>query len=419
MVPLFNSLNLFTVSPLFVRNLNFPPISSLGLVSDPKRRRLGRQQQVVCFSLVVGSYSGFAVLRRGSWNRTWCCGCKGWESDGDATLEAEILEFMQKSEKPDVFPTKRELLDAGRMDLVEAIKKKGGWWSLGWESDDEDVVEKKLQETEIMAMDYDFQDFQRRVDSFRESNSEEEEEEGSSGYASAFTTTSQSTSSSGRSLEIAAEEDTGIEGILSRLEKQRNLSFGIDLGKGYVTHASTKDDGADRHFGASTIADRMTLDNAIDSNQLSTTKGINNNSGSKLSHNGLHSDLDGLELSVKPDMWRTWSIQRAGYSDMDFEAAEISYNEHGMEVEMDASKEVVLAITQGTSEAVYQEREINHNQIQNRLQDLELELASALCLLRSKGKQYISKEVGYLIPVALLELVNYYCEFSLCLEDAL
>lgn len=50
--------------------------------------------------------------------------------------------------------------------------------------------------------------------------------------------------------EIVAEEDSGIEGILSRLEKERNSSLGIDLGKhGHSSHASSRDNIDDRSFG--------------------------------------------------------------------------------------------------------------------------------------------------------------------------
>jgi len=39
---------------------------------------------------------------------------------------------MQNSENPERFPTKEELIRGGRVDLVEAIVKEGGWLSYGW-----------------------------------------------------------------------------------------------------------------------------------------------------------------------------------------------------------------------------------------------------------------------------------------------
>ena len=65
---------------------------------------------------------------------------KGWESEGDWGLEQEILELMRKSEKPEAFPSRKELVHGGRMDLVEAIAQKGGWLSLGWDLDAEEEV---------------------------------------------------------------------------------------------------------------------------------------------------------------------------------------------------------------------------------------------------------------------------------------
>lgn len=60
------------------------------------------------------------------------------DGEGDPSLEAEILEFMEGSENPNLFPTRKQLLDAGRADLVEAISQQGGWLSLGWDLDCED-----------------------------------------------------------------------------------------------------------------------------------------------------------------------------------------------------------------------------------------------------------------------------------------
>ena len=42
-----------------------------------------------------------------------------WDSEeGDLALEGEILEFMKESKNPVAFPSKKELVEAGRMDLV-------------------------------------------------------------------------------------------------------------------------------------------------------------------------------------------------------------------------------------------------------------------------------------------------------------
>lgn len=48
-------------------------------------------------------------------------------------LESEIFDFMERSANPSRFPTKEELIAAGRMDLAEAIAAQGGWFTLGWD----------------------------------------------------------------------------------------------------------------------------------------------------------------------------------------------------------------------------------------------------------------------------------------------
>ena len=58
--------------------------------------------------------------------------CVKWDSEeGDLALEGEILEFMKESKNPKAFMSRKELVEAGRMDLVDAIAKKGGWLLLG------------------------------------------------------------------------------------------------------------------------------------------------------------------------------------------------------------------------------------------------------------------------------------------------
>lgn len=58
----------------------------------------------------------------------------------DFDLEDEIFKFMKNSEKPDLFPTREELMAAGRVDLVNAILAEGGWLSAGWVEEEEGNV---------------------------------------------------------------------------------------------------------------------------------------------------------------------------------------------------------------------------------------------------------------------------------------
>ena len=75
--------------------------------------------------------------------------CVKWDSEeGDLALKGEILEFMKESKNLEAFPSMKELVEAGRMDLVDAIAKKGGWLLLGWDLSEEEneVEQRKVQE---------------------------------------------------------------------------------------------------------------------------------------------------------------------------------------------------------------------------------------------------------------------------------
>lgn len=56
-------------------------------------------------------------------------------SKEEEELERQIYEFMKNSNIPNDFPTKKQLLDAGRLDLVTAISNTGGWLAFGWDDD--------------------------------------------------------------------------------------------------------------------------------------------------------------------------------------------------------------------------------------------------------------------------------------------
>jgi hypothetical protein len=90
----------------------------------------------------------FASVSQGFCGGGGCSGfvkrCVKWDSEeGDLALEVEILEFMKDSKNLDTFPSKKELVEAGRMDLVDAIANRGGWLSLGWDLRDEDEEEQE------------------------------------------------------------------------------------------------------------------------------------------------------------------------------------------------------------------------------------------------------------------------------------
>ncbi|KAI7734570.1 hypothetical protein M8C21_009822 [Ambrosia artemisiifolia] len=64
-------------------------------------------------------------------------------------LERELLVFMKNSSNPNEFPTKNQLLDAGRLDLVNAVANIGGWLAFGWEDEDYSQSQHQLQTTTV------------------------------------------------------------------------------------------------------------------------------------------------------------------------------------------------------------------------------------------------------------------------------
>uniref|UniRef100_M1CJK9 Isoamylase N-terminal domain containing protein n=2 Tax=Solanum tuberosum TaxID=4113 RepID=M1CJK9_SOLTU len=325
----------------------------------------------------MGSFQVFKKLSKKRVGDSAYCLCrKGLGSEGDMELEEEILAFMEISENPSVFPTRKELEKAGRVDLVEAIKNRGGWFSFGWDSEDDDTNTVNVNEVETVEKDFDIEEFHDRVKSCQESDLLHENEAHFTG--SGDSSSSQPASSSGRLIETVAEEDSGIEGILNRLEKERNSSLGIDLGKrGHTFHTSSRDNIDDRSFGT-TDADRTDLGKNDSLSKGSPMKDIR--SDEELNH------------SVSPARWRKWSIQRAGLQDIDFEAAEVALGKSWIEGTSEASGDDAVNITESRFEALQRSKNGNNNEMSIRLNHLELELSMTLCSLKSKSEEFSSKE---------------------------
>ncbi|KAJ9709185.1 hypothetical protein PVL29_000916 [Vitis rotundifolia] len=362
----------------------FPTFPSLVFLIDPGKVRQRKQFR----RLRLAGTRGIGSLARGVVRR-----CKEWESEGDWGLEEEILEFMKKSERPEAFPSRKELVDGGRMDLVEAIVEKGGWLSLGWDLDaEEGVLDDDDDDDGRHVTDWDL--IMRKAndgdlvcgDGGGEANDLEVDEIRVSGLFEADSSDLDSASSSGRSLEVAAEDNTGIEGILKGLETHRNVTFGVGMREKGNGSILINNNGDDWHSGNSTNADSSGLGKISRQTSSIHNKGIIKDSGGKHSQTRSFSDLDGLGNSLKSEMWRTWGVYGAGFSVMEVEAAEIACNEARMEEVIDISKDEILAISEGhdiSKELNSHGKEVNHSEIQSRLQDMELELSSILRALKS------------------------------------
>ncbi|CAM8919283.1 unnamed protein product [Rhodiola kirilowii] len=220
------------------------------------------------------------------------CGVRG----GDWDLEAEILEFMRNSGKPAAFPSKDELVEAGRMDLVKGIVREGGWLALGWDLEDEVVGcrEDVVMDLEaIQARQCVTQDPEFKSDTGLEKSSNVEEEDRSMDLGSE---SSWAESSSNETL----EEATGVEGILGRLEKERSTAYGITLKDQEMLDHALSDNGRSSHgelpFGS--------LSNAV-CNQMETVVGHDRSSDNDISNRLGNRSKDSLSKNLNgPDFIR-------------------------------------------------------------------------------------------------------------------
>ncbi|XP_049365973.1 protein PTST homolog 2, chloroplastic-like [Solanum verrucosum] len=364
----------------FCSFLSLPATPCKFFVLNP-RKRVHFQRKSGGFELVLGkkmcSLKFVELIRKGKEEHSVCCCCcgEGSLSEGDMKLEAEILAFMEKSQNPDAFPTRKDLEKAGRVDLIEAIRNRGGWYSFGWDSEEEPPTDQE-NVPEAEEMDFDIEELRRRVEKYQESDSGSDFSSGDS---------SQPASSSGRSLEAVVEEDSVVEGILNRLEKERISSLGINTSKyGYGANHSSRDNIDDRSSGTSTTGRdpyRTDLGKNGGLTTCSPKKGGLSDSGGQLNH------------KYTPDMWRSWSTQRACPEGTDFEVGEVDFDMRPNGGKTETSRDDVFTVTENSSETPERWIYNNHNDISTRLQHLELELSSTLRSLRSKSQEFSSMEV--------------------------
>ncbi|XP_074571718.1 protein PTST homolog 2, chloroplastic-like isoform X2 [Curcuma longa] len=380
-----------------------PGIESLS-VSGPRRRRVRWSPSAKIVSLAVSGPAGIrccASVKIESFglseaSRTIVCSRRkrrkeaadGFEArKRSANVEAEIYEFMQNSAKPTDFPTKQELVAAGRADLAEAVVAQGGWLAFGWDVDDNEVddssqptekVESPIAEgvtVTVMPTKGEVAD-DGRIYQERVSN-------GSDDCPS-------TPSSSGRTLEtVDQEEGGGVEGILSRLKKERNLSF-ITSGKVVNGLDSYRKPIIDRR-ATKLVACKLDIQSNVGNTRSKSSESetcISQSSDQMVEANTKFKDVNGTKGAF-PDTWRSWSLQRAGFSLMDFEAAEIAPNddgrlseEHPLDVEV-SSNEFHKQAQNNMSYKGRDEKVVDKSKILARLQRLEEDLNSAAHILQA------------------------------------
>ncbi|CAI0379487.1 unnamed protein product [Linum tenue] len=273
---------------------------------------------------------------------------KDWGSEGDSALEAEILEFMKNSESPELFPSKKQLIDAGRTDLVVLVVRQGGWMASGWDPEDceseSEVVLNWKTDSESRALLSD----EKKVESDPELGRE----------ASPLRDTSHSTASSTEISLVAAHyvcsfafretDNSGVDGILGRLEIQRNANFGFKLPeRSKVNRVPSHHPAYDEPSAASKT----------------------------LLRNGA-------------EKWRIWSEQRAAFSAKDFEACESGAKETTTGEEVDSGLHVPQMDVDGCGDDAKRNKtdpaQEGLEPLSTRLQHMESKLSAILNTLKSE-----------------------------------
>ncbi|XP_024465404.1 protein PTST homolog 2, chloroplastic isoform X3 [Populus trichocarpa] len=368
----------------------FSPNTSASNIQNLSRKGKTRNQDLRFLVVKGSSGSGFFELKNS------CCGCGGgfvrrcntrdWESsEGNIALETEILEFMNSSKNPEMFPSKKQLIDAGRMDLVEAILKEGGWLALGWDFDD------NVDDVDVVDWYSSLTDNKECGAAGIQDKALERNEEQSSQVPC---------SSSGSSQDTATEDDAGIGGILYRLEKERNMNLGFALKE---IESTTRVQSSNVNHDLLPKTTKNGTGAGLNGNNspglLNPKSSALSDLGGGLDHSRSFSNIDGSGNSLNPDTWRTWSIKRAAFSDLQFEAEELSSNRTGTGGEESVLGDEIIETREGASETVSRRKEncsdggINQNQVRSRLHDLELELSSVLQSLKSNTGESESQEV--------------------------
>ncbi|KAL6893669.1 hypothetical protein ACP4OV_007767 [Aristida adscensionis] len=309
-------------------------------------------------------------------------------------LEAAIYDFMRRSAKPGAFPTREELVAAGRADLAAAVASSGGWLALGWSSGAEGTGAASgvgvHPDYPPEAGGY-YRDLAPGAggDTGREEVVVEEEEEEDDDDDE------DEPSPSGREPQTVEPREVrfkaGLEGMLTRLQRDRERARPL----------SHRINGARRINGAGARSDNGAL---VGSGSIHSypVAGDRHTPGAAENGNidGSHPQNETLEgnnalRNSSNDAWQKWTLGKGGLSD--FEAAEIlptvsrKSSEHD-DIDIELVQDGVhrspngVAVSNYPSDGVDSERD----EINSRLQTLELDLTDALKTLRSRFDKVLS-----------------------------
>lgn len=281
---------------------------------------------------------------------------------------------MRGSDKPGAFPTRAELLAAGRADLAAAVQSSGGWLSLGWSDDDDDARPRQPSSSAGPGVHPDYPPL---------------------AAASALAPGAEAVppaASPGREAEEASPSGTepeteetpeagsgaGLEGMLTRLQRERERARPPRRSK---TQAGGQ--GVNGALINPNGAPTRTMTGGI------YTRNIPENGNIHTSHSQNGTLEDNKAGSSANDAWRRWSFDKSVFND--FQAAEIHPSESRSlpkHVEIDTAfvKDDVPGPTNGVAVSDYHSDHVDfeRDEIHARLQNLEVDLTDALKTLRSR-----------------------------------
>ncbi|XP_078148755.1 5'-AMP-activated protein kinase-like protein isoform X1 [Carex rostrata] len=297
-------------------------------------------------------------------------------------LEEEIFEFMRRSKKPDVFPTKEELIESGKRDLAEAVVAQGGWLAFGWD------LEKERGKGKYSC----------------DSNSAVVEENAPLGHENKIRDCRSGghpdypeVSVSGRSMDGEESTDnTGVEGILKRIEKQRSL---IKDRKGYGQPSYNKHE---LDPGGASFSHKHPLEINKMSNKPNALSPIDKTLHDyriMASKNGRSSISNGSVNSSTSDRWTGLSVSNDNSSSYGSEAGKIVLTEERTTLDSETLKDGfdngrlhTSAVHNGNSGS-RKETSLEMGDIRQRIHHLESSLNSALDSVRSRVKKVLSHKL--------------------------